>query len=201
MNPNATPTRTTAFASAPNFASVHEVTMTSIDTTTAHTPTAHHRRGQTNTRNGRGQEEQRRHEPQRTERDGDGLRQLWEGRPSQRPWRSPGSGSDRGRRAARRRRSPCGCSRAGRGAARTTMHSGAMNVPTSCAGRVRLKALLPAPRRTRARSCERVTDVTPRATFRRSTGRIANIQQAPTNPGARVRSCRSAQQLESGRAA
>ena len=47
-NPNATPTSTTAFANAPNFASVHDGTMTTIDTTTAHAPIVHHTRGQTN---------------------------------------------------------------------------------------------------------------------------------------------------------
>ena len=66
-----------ALASAPTFASVHEETMTSIDRTTAQTPTAHHRRGQINSEAAVA-EEQRRHEPQRPERDGDGLRQLWE---------------------------------------------------------------------------------------------------------------------------
>jgi hypothetical protein len=43
-----TPTRAIRLASAPNFASLHDGTITTIDTTMAHAPMAHHQRGHTN---------------------------------------------------------------------------------------------------------------------------------------------------------
>ena len=45
QEPNATPTRTTAFATGPILASVHDGTMTIIEITAAVAPITHHPRG------------------------------------------------------------------------------------------------------------------------------------------------------------
>ena len=76
-----------------------------------------------------------------------------------------------------------------------------MNVPPSCAGRVRLKRVVACAKKHARKELRAVTDVTPRATFQRSTGRIANIQQAPTEFRRSRAVLPFGAQLESGRAA